>query len=453
MNPPLRLILPVEIQSRELDAKLLLACVAAERGHSVLVGCHQAIKRNLHALPRSIYVGKGVTKNSLELYFRRAERAGHSVVAWDEEGLVYMTRDTYLRRKVWPDALASAQALFAWGEDNAEIWRSAPGYAGQPLFVSGNPRADLLRPDLRGYFAAAAEELRNRHGRFVLISSNFGHLHHFLKNAGQPAPEAGQPVPPEKVGTLQDPAMAKHRLEMLLAFKRMLPELARRLPDRRFILRPHPSEDPDHWRETARESPNVEVVGGGPIVPWLLAAEALLHNGCTTAVEGFLLGRPAIAYEPIRHPVYDIRLPNALSHAASDLDALTAQVVRAGETGFKPAPDQVALARRHVAAQDGPLASERIADALEEWALSRAPALSGERPVLGRAWGHWRAIRRFPRIALGREPRARYIRHRFPDLSNADVALRIQRLRDVTGRFAGVRAKERSKNIFEIRAG
>lgn len=452
MNAPLRLILPVEIQSRELDAKLLLACVLAERGGEAIVGCHQAIKRNLHLMPRSIYVSKGVTQHSLELYSRRAERSGHTIVAWDEEGLVYMTRETYLRRKVWPEALASTQALFAWGEDNAEIWRSAPGYVGQPLFASGNPRADLLRPDLRAYFARAAEELRGRYGRFVLISSNFGHLHHYLKSENKPLSGYRKPVPPEKIGTLDDPAMAAHRFEMLQAFKRMLPELARRLPDRRFVVRPHPSEDPGHWREAAQDCQNVEIVGGGPIVPWLLAAESILHNGCTTAVEGFLLGRPTIAYEPIHHPIYDIRLPNALSHAAPDLDTLADRVVRAGDAGFEPTAEQVALARHHVAAQDGPLASERIADALEGAAPSWGPGLTGAPLLIGRAWGHWRAIRRLPRIKLGREPRARYIRHRFPDLSMEDVEARIQRLRKVTKRFADVRASKQGRNIFEIRA-
>ncbi len=37
MNPDV-LVIPCETQAREFDAKLLLACFAAERGHAVVVG-------------------------------------------------------------------------------------------------------------------------------------------------------------------------------------------------------------------------------------------------------------------------------------------------------------------------------------------------------------------------------------------------------------------------------
>ena len=44
MNEPIStLILPVENQTRELDAKLLLACAAAERGFPVIIGSRALI--------------------------------------------------------------------------------------------------------------------------------------------------------------------------------------------------------------------------------------------------------------------------------------------------------------------------------------------------------------------------------------------------------------------------
>ncbi|MET0483878.1 MAG: hypothetical protein ABWZ27_13365, partial [Aestuariivirgaceae bacterium] len=82
-SPALPLLLPVEITSRELDAKILLGLFAAERGYDVIVGRNQPLKSPL--LARSIFLCKSVRRfQSVKPPFI----LGHSVVAMDEEGLV-----------------------------------------------------------------------------------------------------------------------------------------------------------------------------------------------------------------------------------------------------------------------------------------------------------------------------------------------------------------------------
>src|SRR3546814_18626727 len=148
MKEPASILLPIEVQSRELDGKLVLACTAAERGHTVFFGCRTRMHRAAHRLPPSLYLGKGLTRRALKS-FDAMGRLGHKVMAWDEEGLVYMTPEMYRRRKLSPATLARPDMLFAWGADNAEIWRGSNGYRGQPIVGSGNARADRMRPELR----------------------------------------------------------------------------------------------------------------------------------------------------------------------------------------------------------------------------------------------------------------------------------------------------------------
>ena len=45
------LIIPVESQARELDAKLLLACAAAERGFPVVIGSRAFLHYQINAMP------------------------------------------------------------------------------------------------------------------------------------------------------------------------------------------------------------------------------------------------------------------------------------------------------------------------------------------------------------------------------------------------------------------
>ena len=81
------LIIPVESQVRELDAKLSLACVAAERGYSVVLGSRAIVHFAIGSLPRGIYLAKSMRSLS-DAMFRLTRALGHEIVAWDEEALV-----------------------------------------------------------------------------------------------------------------------------------------------------------------------------------------------------------------------------------------------------------------------------------------------------------------------------------------------------------------------------
>lgn len=452
------LILPVEVQSRELDAKLLLACLAAERGFRVFLGCRWRLLGQLHRLPPSVYFGKDVTERTGRVY-DLLPRLGHAAMAWDEEALVYMTPAIYRRLKVSAASLAAPKMLFAWGEDNAEIWRATEGYAGQPILATGNPRADLMRPELRRYYADAVADIRSRFGSFVLVNSNFGWVNHYkpgvteerLRVIGQDARD----LPPEQVGTWSDPAMLTYRHDMFRAFLDMLPKLADRFPDRRFVLRPHPSENQETWRQAVAGRGNIQVVHEGGVTPWLLAAEAVIQNGCTTGVEAFLLGRPVIAYRPMRHPVYDMPLPNALGMAADDPEQLADAVAAAfkGELDALRGEERERLARRFVAAMDGPLAGERILDAVAR----SGSDLFERRPLFERATarldGAVRAAKRALRLSGShRSGHDVYVRHIFPDLPVERLRERIARLQRASERFGDIAVAVRGANLFELRA-
>ena len=137
------LLIPVENQVRELDPKLLLACVAAERGFSSVIGSRREMEFNIDMFPRSIYLSKSMTIRSL-LFFRVASKFGHEIVTWDEEALVHLPPETYFSRRLDPSSIRYVSHLFAWGTDNADLWRLYPHLpAGIPIHITGNPRSDM----------------------------------------------------------------------------------------------------------------------------------------------------------------------------------------------------------------------------------------------------------------------------------------------------------------------
>jgi surface carbohydrate biosynthesis protein len=450
------LIIPAETQARELDAKLLLACAAAERGFPVILGEKKRISLRIDRLPRGVFVAKGVTRRHRRI-FRLLRQLGFSVVAGDEEGLVHPSAEHYLRAKVGPEALAQVETLLAWGPENARAWRESPGYAGAPIRETGNPRTDLLRPGLRDFFAAEADVLVRRFGRFVLVNTNFSRLNHYLPHM------SWQRQLLERSGAAPDAedafevGLARHRAAIFGAFLAMVPAVARAHPDCAVVVRPHPSESHEPWREAAGSLPNVHVVYEGSVVPWLLAARATLHNGCTTGFEAHLLGRPAVAFQPVASDRFDNHLPNGLSFAAFSLPQLLEQVDRALRDALVPDASELEARRKllahHVTGVEGRLAADRVVDALEEFESGR----SGRRPsAFGRALGRiGTARRRRKKLAEARQPGTRshpnYVRHVFPGLAPEDVDARIARFRALLGRFEGVEARRLEPDVFEVR--
>jgi surface carbohydrate biosynthesis protein len=361
------LIIPVEIQVRELDSKLLLACAAAERGFVSYLGHRTQVDEAVARLPRGTYLSKSMTRRSTRM-FRILRKLGHEIGVWDEEALVYPSAEHYFRRRMSAEALAHVSFLLAWGRDNLEMFRKFPGYDGTPIHVTGHPRIDLLRPELRGFFDAEVAAIRERHGRFVLVNTNFSKVNGFRHRL-----EGGLPVPPAPRGGAPGPGglapgYLQHKRALFDAFREMVPALGSAFPGRKLVVRPHPNERPEPWQAAAAAHPNVCVVHDGNVVPWLLACDALVHNGCTTAVEAFALDRPAIAYCPVTASEFDSELPNALSHECRDLDGLAGLVARseAGELPRAPGDRGPRPVEEFLASLAGELASDRVVDVVAD---------------------------------------------------------------------------------------
>ncbi|MEO5883490.1 MAG: surface carbohydrate biosynthesis protein, partial [Caldimonas sp.] len=296
------LILPVENQVRELDAKLLLACVAAERGLSVVLGSRTFINFAMPRLPRGLFLAKSmrsISKRTLGI----VHDLGHEIAAWDEESLVRYSSADYYAWRYSKDTFKFIDELFAWGADDAAFFQAYEGYTGVPVHVTGNPRIDLLRPEVRGYFDDDVRALKDRYGDFILVNTNFSFVNHFVPSLNLIERDPSGQCRVSRTGrgmSLSFAAgMAAHQQAIYDHFRDLMPQLAAWFPEHRIVLRPHPSENHEGWRHALAGCPRVEVVHEGNVVPWLMAARVLLHNGCTTAVEASVLDTPAVSFMPV----------------------------------------------------------------------------------------------------------------------------------------------------------
>ncbi len=453
------LSIPVESQVRELDAKLLLSCVAAERGFPVVLGSRAFVHYMMPFLPRGVYLAKSMRSLS-ERMFGIVQGLGHEIVAWDEESLVRGPTAVYYADRLSPETLRSVAALFAWGQDDAEVFRGFPASTCVPIHVTGNPRIDLLRKDVRGYFQPEVDAIRRRFGDFILVNTSFRFVNAFLPslNLLQPGPAGGEPrISANARGMSHEFAigMAAHQQAIFDAFRELLPVLSERFPDHAIVVRPHPAERDEPWEQAARGRRNVRVVKEGNAIPWLIACQVLVHNGCTTAVEGAVLDTPAVTYQPVQSDRFDFPLPNAVSHRAARPDEVTRIVgaILAGRLGPLDGGERARIFERHLTALEGPLAADRIVDVLHArgYAGGRPP-----RPPLATylpAWigGNLRTTgKHLTRLRPNQRSGAAFHAHRFPGLTVPDLEARIDRFRRVLGRFDGVRVTRLAPYVFRI---
>ncbi len=447
------IIIPVETQVRELDAKLLLACVAAERGFPVIIGSRAFVHYKVSALPRGVYLAKSMRTLSIRM-FAILRQLGHEIVAWDEEGLMRWPDAEYYRSRLSPVTMGQISHLIAWGPDNARVFREYPGYAGTPIHVAGNPRIDLLREELRDYYQPEIQDIHNRYGEFVMINTNFGLVNHYYPKLGA----LKKAVETEDSGAADpfDIAKGKHKLNLFNGFLEMLPPLCEALSDTTIVLRPHPSENHDPYAAIARRYPNLEIAGDGGISPWLMASTALIANGCTTMIEAAVLGTPTISYQPIVSDAYDDDLPNSLSHRTFAIDELCGKVTSIvdGQLGALAYGKRRSIMDQHIAALDGALAAERMVDVLKGGNYHQQQPVPTPPGQYARGWIHntlRTAVKQINMRRPGHRNNLAFHAHRFPDISVDELMERIERMGGLLGRFGSIRVEPYSKHIFSIR--
>lgn len=367
-----------------------------------------------------------------------ARASGHLVAANEEEALALCDHREILRL-CDPGSAASCNLVLAQSEFHRDVLSERVGDPGSRIAVVGNSRTDLLRPEFLGLYEAERHAISREHGRFLLLNTNFGSINsHF----GDCLEYFGMCVGTGVIDPRDSADMATFA-EWCDWEARNFREVVQLLDDFAFagwphkvIVRPHPSEKLDVWDEVAARHPRLVVTRSGDYVPWMLAADLLIHTGCTTGMEAFIAGQPAVSLCPGATRWHDVYVSNQVNPRVGD--SATAlefirRVVDAGEVDPLRRPESRARAARFIAATDGPLAAERVIDALCSLSVPGARE---------QAWmprpGFVTAIARTDMQA------AKF------NASPADVGNGISRLSACSGRFRDVAVAPLGQSLFHL---
>jgi len=451
--------LPIEIKARELDSKVLLACVFAEAGYGVVIGPQGF--NNKKRYPPGVYFDKSLSPNKQESLRFQTEVLKNQLVCLDEEGLVYMAPDLFLRIRTSIENLNLVKLIFTWGEEQLSMLSKAyPGNSAK-FRNTGSPRADIWKMTKDTLFRDRVEEYKTLYGDFILVPSNFNAVIH--------ASGSGYTLDTFKRYDLANTdseqqflhGRLKYQYQLYENFLELIPSVAAEYPEKTVIIRPHPGDSIDEWERSAKDWPrNIRIIYEGSISSWIAAASVVIHNSCTSGVEAFVMGRPVLAYMPIFDPQYEQNLPNPLSQQCKSMQDIFTQLDRIFDNTDLPdvhfkTKEQIEFCDRHVRPSNQMLAADFMLEHIDS--LEVAPQrlnidrYDGVGGVFVKIKDAVRKVGREILISLNREGMSRkYKKQKFDGISQSEIDAYIGDYSIALNRFKNITAKKMDIDTYVI---
>lgn len=313
------LLIPIEVKSRDLYSRVYLAQKAVKLGYRVLLGNSRPFHRLLPLFPRGIVFEDEMTYQS-RFFFKKAANMGYGIVSIDEESIAITTTRRYIAQRVHYPNLEYSLLHFTRGQEDFDAIADnmPPEYKHHvsKLRQAGNPRLDLLREEYFELYTGESPHEWNPDD-VILVNSRFSKANPFEMTRAQV-----RELTKRKFESTPDQyedfcRYLDHTDQLFDAFKPIAEELPERFPDKIIVFRPHPSENFKFWQDIADKHENAFCIHTGTAVQWAAHSRAMIHSGCTTAIESALLGLNVIAHCPIPSDEYNVNLANDMSTVAT----------------------------------------------------------------------------------------------------------------------------------------
>ncbi len=434
----MNIYLHLEIAARELDSKLLLAILAAEKGHNVIISNMREIMNGLRngVFPPGIFHTKSLTpsKSKINRHQEIVDKKFIITSIDEESGIDQYSYDQFARDRYSERTIEQASAVFCWGLTDSETLKKKYTENSSKIFKTGSPRVDLWKHFFRDYWIAPKKIPKKP---FLLVSSNMNctNMLNFHENI-KFHKEAGY--------FERDPNLFKNFFNMiaedykkLYSFIDAIKFIAKNNQRFDIVVRPHPTENIKAWEVFLDGLPNVHIIREDSISTWVKHSFAVMHNGCTTAIEASISGKPVITFKPFEME-YAHELSNSLGHVITsneDLKIKVNEILDSDNTNNlkenEKSISETVLSKLYI--DQNELAAEKI---LKVWELFDDKKYSEPinlnklyllKIINIRKNARNFLIKLFPKLILNKE------NYKFPPLNHNMIASKISRMQDILG--------------------
>ena len=455
----MNIYLHVEIASRELDAKLLLGLVAAERGHDVVVGSIENMRTPLLKgwFPPGVFHTKDLCPTPNKVAFlKELKQRGFWVTSQDEETRIIIDDEAQSLdpSRFGERSLTFVDTVFFFGNrDLSVLGKIYPEFQNK-FILSGSPRVDLWQTTAK----ERSQQAPNERSYFGILS-NFGFP--FVNDSLIAWLEQSR-----KNNELDDSidfwggSIRKQLQNMEAAFQfvMMVETVAKSMPEIQFVVRPHPTESTVTWENIfGNRCSNLTVEKRGSTHDFLVGAQGIIHSGCTTGFEAFFSQVPCISY-CFAPDDGGYRSASALVNRLGMVTTNPAEVCAAIDSltpAVKPedtiSSDIKAELAKRVCSVGDLGGAHRIVDAWEN-----ASATEGDRHNSWNKVAALLAVREFKFLAHRAisefQSNKKTAEIKFPDLSKQEVFDRFAHVKKRSGIVSAVRAVRLDRQLFLLKS-
>lgn len=359
----MKIYIPVEVKTRELNAKLFLSCFLADAGFEVFIGRKYEIQRLCDFSKPGIFLAPGAFKN-LRNFFERIKSRGFLIAVNEEEGLVTYTPQMYKDMRLDYDVMKVINLFISWGQNNLKMLENYTSNLNLNLISEGNPRVDLLRKETRNIFDHEVENINKKYGQFILITTSFGAVNHFNKEIDYLNEMKTKKTLTNQKAEANFLRYFKIKKKTFDAFIDAIKYLANKYKNQTFIIRPHPSESEEIYNKLATDWKNIFVSKSMGVHPWIIASQAVIHHYCTTAVEAAILDKITLGYRPFPDHESENPFPFSISEVSHTLKELEQNIIKAKNNNFRRNKNFDETLNNHISNLNGSYSSQRISNSL-----------------------------------------------------------------------------------------
>lgn len=306
---------PLETQQRELDARILFCIQAAKLGHNAYFGHKSDLFPIIPKLKKGIFLHKSIQKRKLD-QINYLKSLGHFNCSIDEEAIMIPDEEEYFSYRCSKECISALDLFLAWGNKHRDmIINKYPDFKGK-IISAGNSRIDILKN--KNNYSDLAAEIKNKYGNFILFVTKFGRYN--LKKRGWDSwldmKLANTPNLSRNSYNRIKKSIEFEKINMKLTME-TIERMAKDFPDKQILIRPHPTENVSTWNKFTDSSKcsNIKVVfTSQSLNPWLVAAEYIISNNCTSSLESLIMGIPSINFIPYPDSEMEYDLPKLCSY-------------------------------------------------------------------------------------------------------------------------------------------
>ncbi|MBX0359455.1 surface carbohydrate biosynthesis protein [Halobacillus sp. Nhm2S1] len=437
------LYLPIETKVRELDAKLLLTYYAVQANYKVVLGLSGMIEQSLEYLPNGIFLDKGYLWKDKVRRFGLAKKSGHIVVNLEEEGFPLTEKEIYLDKHLSQESLNHLDYEYCWGPYQRDTIVAAYPSAKKKCMITGNTRFDLLDKKYRSLFNSSTKQIREKYGDFILVNTKFPLYTKTVNEDGEHNNSLVKRLK-NKYGSYRYENMkSKYK-----KFIHMVRALSIEFPQMNLVIRPHPSDKFEVFARDLVDCENVYVVHEGNVVNWINASQLVIHNGCTTGVEAFLLEKPVISFITSDENTFD--LPNEMSIKMEEVEDIC-MFIRSdmksynfSENKFKE-KQKADLLQKYYSHNPNKLSYQNIIRKLNALKTNR---LSPKHIKISSK--HMRVLNKESTSKNRLYRKNKIVKQKFPDLTEKEIENFFKKLNLIEGKKVRINVRKLHDKLFEI---